>query len=470
MTSLPQFQDYPTHAAQLINAAVAAVNPAAAVNRYLQRNGRTLSIGHEKYELTDDSRVFLISIGKAAVPMALAAAEILDNALTNAIVVAKKTDRDWGLEIENAPFIIHHSSFKLFESGHPIPNEESVRAATAALDLATQTTDADLVIFLISGGASALLSQPLIPLTEWQQLTNALLASGCTINKLNCVRRQLDQVKGGGLASAYAPAACASLILSDVIGNPLADIGSGPTVFTNETPADALAILTQYQVEERLDTAVWERVTAVLHQIAETTPASSPRNQHLIIGDVGRAAAAALTKAAQLGFLAQILTTHLEGEAREIGKVVAALAKDTPAGRCLILGGETTVTLRGSGRGGRNQEQALAAAIALEGWPNRVIISFATDGEDGPTDAAGGIVTGETATEAAARHLNPTAYLKNNDSYTFFQRLEMIAEAEMEMEAGTETGSPHIRIGSTGTNVNDLLIILSYPTLRKNDA
>ncbi len=462
MTSLPQFQDYPTHAAQLIDAAVAAVNPATAVKRHLKRNGRTLIIGHETFELNADRRVFLISVGKAAVPMALAAAEILDDTLTNAILVAKKTDRDWGQEIESAPSLIHPSAFQLFQSGHPLPNEESVRAGTAVGDLLTQTTTNDIVLFLISGGASALLAQPLVPLDDWQRLTDALLASGCAIHELNCVRRQLDGVKGGGLARAAAPAACASLILSDVIGNPLAAIGSGPTVFTDETPADALAVLTRYEIERRLETAVWERITAALHTTPDTeTNPAPPRNQHLIIGDVGQAAAAALTKAAQLGFLAQILTTHLEGEAREVGKIAAALAKDAPAGRCLILGGETTVTLRGTGRGGRNQELALAAALALEGWPNRVILSFATDGEDGPTDAAGGIATGETTSLAAACHLNPAAYLDNNDSYAFFQQLEAGTKTEAETEMGSE--SHHICIGSTGTNVNDLLIILNYP-------
>ncbi len=464
MNQVLRFQDYPEHAAALIDAAVAAVEPGTAVSGNMQRDGRSLTIGHEIYNVTEPGRVILISVGKAAVPMALAAAEILGDTLTKALIVTKKSARNWGLEIESAPFIIHHSSFQIFESGHPVPNEASVQAGTAVLDLLTQTTGSDLVIFLISGGASALLAQPLVPLADWQRLTQALLASGCTIDELNCVRRQLDEVKGGGLARAAAPAACASLILSDVIGNSLAAIGSGPTVFTKETPAHALAVLKRYRIEERLETAVWQRILAALDTPPDANPTAPPHNQHLIIGDVGQAAAAAMTKAARLGFIAQILTTHLEGEAREIGKVAAALAKDAPPGRCLILGGETTVTLQGQGKGGRNQELALAAAIALEGWPDRAIISFATDGEDGPTDAAGGMVTGETAVFAASRQLNPTTHLDNNDSYTFFQQLETKIEAE-----AMSLPHHHIRIGPTGTNVNDLLIILTYPKQMRND-
>ncbi|MCP4424565.1 MAG: DUF4147 domain-containing protein [Chloroflexi bacterium] len=458
MSSSVQFQAYPVHAAQLIDAAIAAVDPATAVKRHLQRDGRTILVGTESYNLAEPGRVHLISVGKAAIPMALAAAEILGETLTAAILVAKKTARDWRLEIENSP--LDPQSSRLFEAGHPIPNDESVRAGTAVLNLLAQTTDDDLVLFLISGGASALLARPLIPLDDWRQLTGALLASGCAINELNCIRRQLDRVKGGGLARAAAPAACASLILSDVIGNPLAAIGSGPTVFTDETPADAQAVLTRYNIEEKLETAVNQRIIAALRtEIGTKIEIAQPRrNQHLIVGDLNQAAAAVMTKAAQLGFIAQILTTQLEGEAREVGKVAAALAKDAPAGRCFILGGETTVTLRGQGQGGRNQELALAAAIALEGCPDRVIISFATDGEDGPTDAAGGIVTGETAVLAAINQLNPIACLDNNDSYTFFQQLETEIEAEVE-----RIWRHHIKSGSTGTNVNDLVVILSYP-------
>jgi hydroxypyruvate reductase len=453
------FQEYPAHIEQLIKAALDAVNPSEAVKRHVQREGDSLIIGPESFTL-NQGRVYLVSVGKAAVPMGLAAAVILKNCVNSAIFVTKKSARDWSSEIEEAGFAIDPINFNFFLSGHPIPDEESVRAGTAVFDLLTQTTANDIVIFLISGGASALLAQPLIPLESWQQLTEALLASGCTINELNCVRRQLDCVKGGGLASAAAPAACATLILSDVIGSPLAAIGSGPTVYTEERSADALAILNRYNLEEKLETAVWQEVVTILETDSEPSD-KPPRNTHFIVGDLRHAADAVVTKAAQLGFIAETLTTRLEGEAREVGKVSAAIVKDLPMGRCLILGGETTVTLQGAGQGGRNQEMALSAAIALAGWPNRVIVCFATDGEDGPTDSAGSIATGETAVSAHRHQLYPEAFLGQNDSHTFFKQLDDLS--------GDEYPRHLIRTGSTGTNVNDLLILLHYPDIKQGD-
>lgn len=455
----PRFNEYAEHVQEIVAAALAAADPATAVQRYLQCDGRYLTIGPEIYTMTK-GQIYLISVGKAAVTMGLAAAEILGDRLTHAIFVAKKTDRDWVAEIEASSVNLQSPVFSLFQSGHPVSDAESVYAGTAVLDLLHQTTADDLVLFLISGGASALLAQPLLPLADWQALTNALLASGCTIAELNIVRRQLDTVKGGGLAHAAAPAACASLILSDVVGSPLEAIGSGPTVISDESPAsalaDALAVLHRYHLHETLAAAVWQNLAQQLEN-TPTSPLPKPsENQHYIIADVSQAASAALTKAAQLGFIAQILTTHLEGEAREAGRFAAALAKDNPPGQCLILGGETTVTLHGEGQGGRNQEVALAAAIALAGWPNRVVVSLATDGEDGPTDAAGAMVTGATAVTARHHHLNPVTFLQSNDSYAFFSELDT---------AVAENQPPHhIKIGATGTNVNDLIIILTYPT------
>ncbi|MCB9418549.1 MAG: DUF4147 domain-containing protein [Ardenticatenaceae bacterium] len=450
-----EFESYPEHVREIIAAALAAADPAAAVRRNLQSDGRYLTVGSEIYTM-NEGRVYLIGIGKAAVTMGLAAAQILDDKLAHAIFVAKKTDRDWLTEIESSSLSL--PTFTLFQSDHPVPDEESVRAGTAVLDLLYQTTADDLVIFLISGGASALLAQPLLPLADWQALTNALLASGCTIAELNTIRRQLDMVKGGGLARAAAPAACASLILSDVVGSPLEAIGSGPTVITNERPSDALAVLNRYRVQETLETAVWQNLVQQLEN-NQASPLPEPTdNQHTIIADVSHAAHAALTRAAQLGFIAQILTTHLEGEAREAGRFAASLAKDNPPGRCLILGGETTVTLHGNGQGGRNQELALSAAVALEDWPGRVVVSLATDGEDGPTDAAGAVVTGETAVTARQHQLDPIAYLQNNDSYAFFR--------ELDTAVANERPHHHLKIGATGTNVNDLVFILTYFTAK----
>jgi glycerate 2-kinase len=427
------FRDHQRHIDMLIQAALAAVEPGAAVRRFLQRDAHHLHVGNRTYELTQ-GRVFLIGAGKAAGPMAAAAAEILGDTLAAGVLITKH-----GFEQPHLP-----ASLLFFHAGHPIPDEAGIQATTAATTLVSQATAADLVLCLISGGASALLTQPVIPLTDWQQLVDALLASGCTIQELNCVRKQLDQVKGGGLAHLAAPATCASLILSDVIGNPLDIIGSGPTTANAQTPTDALVILHRYHLSDQLPPATWQQITAYLQQqTTERPPAISAHN--VIIGDVRQAAQAAAQAASKLGFATQVLTAQLEGEAREVGRVAAALAKDAPPNTCLILGGETTVRLKGNGRGGRNQEVALAAAIALDGQPNVVLASFSTDGDDGPTDAAGALVTGETAALARAHHLDPHDSLARNDSYPFFDQLGSL-----------------LRTGPTGTNVNDLVLILKY--------
>ena len=435
------------HVDALIGAALQAAEPDTAVRRFLRLDDGQLLAGDFAFAL-DGGRVFVVSIGKAAVPMAKAVVAVLGEDLADGIILTKKgaeVDQELGLPI--------------LEGGHPVPDEDSVSATTAVTEFVAQATVGDLIIFLISGGASALLTQPLISLTEWQQLTRALLASGCTINELNCVRRQLDRVKGGGLARMAAPATCLSLILSDVIGNPLADIGSGPTMLLDESPLDALAVLQRYGVAERLDTAVWQRIEALWQQ-PDLFPTKAVRSEHVIVGDVHSAATAVFTKATQLGFLAQVLTTRLEGEAREVGKFAAAIVQDMQPGHCMILGGETTVTVRGKGRGGRNLEVALAAAIALQGCPNRVIVTLATDGEDSMTGMAGAMVCGETAVWATQFDLNPAHFLANNDSYSFFEQLDGYLQKDVTL---ADTVPQHlIHTGSTGTNVNDLIIILAY--------
>lgn len=452
------FHDYRQHVQALVQAALQAADPAACVKRHLRRDGRILHIDDLSYRYDlQQGRVFLISSGKAAVPMALAAAEIIGDDLFSAAVITKKSARAWH-EIDDSAFKIDPGALVLREGGHPVSDEDSVQATAAALEGLQQTTAADLVLCLISGGTSALLTQPLISLDDWQALTAALLASGCTINELNGVRRQLDSVKGGGLARLAAPAACVGLILSDVVGNPLHDIGSGPTVFTAETAADARLVLQRYGIQKQLETVVWQRIEQALQeQNGEPQGDQETRQEsvhNLIVGDVRQAARAAWTRAAQLGFLAQILTARLQGEAREVGRVAAAIAKDLTPGHCLVMGGETTVTVRGEGRGGRNQELALSAAVALDGWPHVVVATLATDGEDGPTEAAGAMVTGETVTYARTHHLDPVSYLDNNDSYSFFQQLN---------REDTAAAGGLIQTGPTGTNVNDLLFILAYP-------
>jgi glycerate 2-kinase len=451
---MPDYAAYRAHVELLIEAALAAADPATAVFRHLQRQNQTLLLDqNETFDLTQ-GRLFLVSVGKAALPMLDAAAAIVGEALAAGIAVTKVIPADYWPA---------HPAIRVYRGSHPVSDEESVQATTAVYHFLQQTQANDLVLCLISGGASALLTQPRISLADWQALNQALLASGCPIHDFNIVRRQLDAVKGGGLSRWAAPARTVSLILSDVVGNPLEFIGSGPTVPGADTPADALQVLRQYGIEERVETAVWRRISEQLTVNSEqwtvnrrggsqTALFDDVLKNHFIIGDVRQAAAAALDKANELGFSTQLLTAHLEGEAREAGRLAAAIAKDAPPNHCFILGGETTVTLRGEGKGGRNLETALSAAAALDGWSHCAIASFATDGEDGPTDAAGAVVTGETAAHGRRHALNASEYLDHNDSYTYFQNLD-------EMKTAVAT---LLKTGPTGTNVNDLVIILTY--------
>lgn len=426
----------------LIDAALAAADPATAVSRHLHKNGRRLHVADVTHPL-DQGKLYLIGVGKASVPMAAAAAALLGDDLTAGVVITKRTAEQQEASLP--------ATLTRYEAAHPVSDESSIRATKAALDVLADTTADDLVLCLISGGTSALLTRPSLSLKVWQALNEALLASGCTINEFNCVRRQLDRVKGGGLAQAAAPARVVSLILSDVIGNPLPDIGSGPTVPTDESPADARAVLARYRIGQQLNVSAWEQIMHALRRSQDEEERPSPHN--VIVGDVRSAAEAAADAARQLGFDTQLLTARLEGEAREAGRFVTALAKDAAPGTCLLLGGETTVTLRGDGIGGRNLETALAAAIALDGWPQRAIASVATDGDDGPTQAAGAVVTGETVENGRSQSLDPIAYLENNDSYTYFQTLDDTLPDEQKCL---------IKTGLTGTNVNDLIFILRY--------
>jgi hydroxypyruvate reductase len=414
-----------------IAASLTAANPTYLLQSRIQLDENGLVLGQYRHApLT--GRIFLISVGKAAVAMSQPLLTLLDDRLTGGVIISKA---------EPSPANLPHK-VQFFQGGHPTPTEASVKAGAAVRRLLRDATADDLVICLISGGASALMTAPRISLDNWRALNNALLASGCAIHQFNAVRQQLDELKGGGLARLAAPAACVSLILSDVTGNPLALIGSGPTAPAAASPAEARAILTRYKIPQKLPPAVWQAVEAALPDKAAPPLPDSPRHYE-IIGDVNTAAQALATAVTASGYELRLLTVHLEGEAREVGKLAAALAKGLSPGQALILGGETTVTLRGDGRGGRNQELALSAAIGLEGCSDRLILTLATDGEDGPTPAAGAWVTGETVSRAREMGVEAAIYLDNNDSYAFFAQVGGLLE-----------------FGPTGTNVNDLLLIL----------
>jgi glycerate 2-kinase len=439
--------------AEVLAAALEAADPAAAVRRYLRRDGATLHVGDQTYTLNGSGRVSLVSVGKAGTAMTAAATSVLGDVLTRGVVVVK-----------DAPAAPIDPRLDLHIAGHPVPDDSSVVAAQAVADLIAATTDADLVLALISGGGSALITLPVpgVTLTDLQQLTRALLACGAPINAINTLRKHLDQVKGGGMARMAAPAQIVTLILSDVVGSPLDVIASGPTVPDASSFADAWAILERYDLVAQTPAAIRAHLEAgVGGAVADTPKPGDPLFQHvqnLLIGSNVQAAQAARTAAEAAGMNTLLLTTFLEGEARVAGQLLAAVAREivtsgnpVAAPACVIAGGETTVTLRGTGRGGRNQELALAAALALDGLPDVAVVALATDGGDGPTDAAGAVASGSTLARAEALGLDAAAHLAANNAYPFFAALGDL-----------------LLPGPTGTNVNDLAFIFVGPQARQS--
>jgi hydroxypyruvate reductase len=449
---------------RILAAALAAVDPAAAVGRFLRREGDQLYVGERVYDLADYQRVFIVGAGKAGTPMARAAALTLGDRLAEGVVVVKgytETQRHEDREIEDtlAPLFISLSPGLLVcEAGHPIPDERGVAGARRMAELLAQATEHDLVIALISGGGSALLTLPApgISLADMQSLTAALLACGAGINEINTLRKHLDQVKGGGLALLAHPATLVTLILSDVVGNPLDVIGSGPTVPDPTTFDDAYAVLERYDIVGKTPAPILGYLgrgrAGEIEETLKPDDARFERVQNLIVASNAQAADAALEAARAEGFNTLLLTTYLQGEAREVGRALAAVARELAAsGRplprpaCVVAGGETTVTLRGSGRGGLNQARARAAAADLAGLHDVALVALATDGGDGPTDAAGAIATGATIARARELALDPAAHLARNDAYPFFMALDDL-----------------LRPGPTQTNVNDLAFVFTF--------
>ncbi len=431
-----------TFAAELIRVALRAADPAEAIRRCVTPVPGGVTIAGRAYHLASYRRVQVIAFGKAAGPMAAALFDLLPAAVTGLMVLPAGT----------APTT---TMLPIIEAGHPLPNAGSAAAGQAVFDLLADSRAGDLVICLISGGGSALLTHPApgIRLADLQAATNLLLRSGATIDELNAVRKHLDRVKGGGLVRAAGGADVVSLILSDVVGDPLDVIASGPTVADPSTYAEALEVLARFGLLDVVPGAVTAHLRAGQRgELPETLKPGDPhlsRVQHVIVGSLRLAAEAVANAAVASGWHTLLLTTTLEGEAREVARVAAAVAKEVvrdgrpvPRPACLVWGGETTVTVRGTGRGGRNQELALAAALALDGWPAGVL-ALATDGVDGPTDAAGAWADGTTVSRARVKGLDARQHLAANDAYSFFAALGDL-----------------VSTGPTGTNVNDLLVVL----------
>jgi len=443
----PQERKARSDALSILAAAVNAAEPGAAVKKAVDVRGGKIRVSGGALEISKFRAIKLLAFGKAAEPMARALSEIVEI--------------DEGLVITNAPtrheFPIPHSEIRnlqstiyILQSSHPVPDESSARAGEEAMALVRRCKKGDLLFALISGGGSAMLEAPAVPLANLKATTRLLLASGCGIKEMNAVRKHLSNIKGGRLAAAAAARGCTviSLIISDVIGDSVDAIASGPTAPDPTTFCDAVRIAKARDVWSKLPAAVKGHLSNGAQGKIPETPKPCDKifdNVHnFVIAGNHTACEAAAAKAKELGYSAHILTTELSGEAREAGAILAKAALKAKTRTAIICGGETTVTLRGAGKGGRNQETVLAAAPVIAG-KNIVFASMGTDGIDGPTDAAGAICDGSTMRRAAKLGMAPEKFLKNNDSYNFFAPLGDL-----------------IITGPTGTNVMDIVVLIRF--------
>ena len=390
------------------------------------------------------ARVVVVGAGKASGAMAAAAEEAWGERVAEGLVVVKDGN------------LVPTRRIRLVEAGHPVPDERGAQAARDILALVKRAGADDLVLVLVSGGASALTPAPAAPITlaDKQAVTRLLLAAGADINQLNAVRKHCSVFKGGQLARAAAPARVSALLLSDVIGDPPDVIGSGPTAPDASTFREALAILARFELTSSAPPSVRERLErGAAGEVSETPKPDDPifdRVTNVVIGDNQLVVNAAAARAAALGFAPHVLTRSLHGEARDVARDLVALGREIAGGRgpiaapaCVIAGGETTVTVRGQGTGGRCQEFALAAALELEGHPHMLVLAAGTDGTDGPTDAAGAIADADTARRARHQHLDPRIHLDTNNSNPIFAKLGDL-----------------VVTGPTNTNLQDLYLIL----------
>jgi glycerate-2-kinase len=425
------------------------VDPYRAVAKAFRIENDRLFAGGGVYDLSVFDRVMVVGAGKAAASMAAAVEDALGDRIDRGLVVVKYGHAGKLRMIEQV------------EAAHPVPDEAGVQGTLRILELVRRTDEKTLVLCLLSGGGSSLLVAPHrgITLKDKQRTTELLLKAGATIDELNTVRKHLSAVKGGRLAQIAHPATVLTLILSDVIGDRLDVIASGPTTSDSSTFSDALQVIERYRLKAELPPEViafLERGMA--GQEPETARSTDPcflRTRNAIVGSSAQALAAVREKAASLGWWPEIVTAELQGDARGAARMLArravAALDEMKQGerRCILSGGETTVVVRGTGKGGRNQELALAFALEIAGVNGITLLSAGTDGTDGPTDAAGAMVDGSTIPGARNMGIHPEVYLGNNDSYAFFQRLDA--------QSGEQH---HLKTGPTGTNVMDIQIIL----------
>jgi glycerate 2-kinase len=431
-------------AEKIFRAALKAVDPIEAVFRYVKMVDGALQVGERRFEFKDYDRILVVGAGKAGAPMARALEDLLGDRISDGVIVVK--------EGHSLPL----QYVRIHEAGHPVPDERGIRGAEDILSLVSTAGERDLVLCVISGGGSALLVAPAegVSLEDKQEVTRLLLACGADIHEINTVRKHLSRAKGGWLARFAHPATVVTLILSDVIGDDLNVIGSGPTVPDPSTFADAEGVFKKYDIWQRVPSSVKERIQQGLKGDLQDTPKPGDiafqRCCSELVGTNIQALIAASKEAERQGYRPLILSSTVEGEAREVVKVLTAIAKEArssqnplPPPACILCGGETTVTLQGDGKGGRNQEFVLAAALIIDGMENVVVLSAGTDGTDGPTDAAGAIADGTTVTRARAKGLDPLKYLRRNDAYHFLQTLGDL-----------------VITGPTRTNVMDVYMVL----------
>jgi glycerate-2-kinase len=431
--------------ARLIRVGFTAVSPERAVYRAVVRRGSLLTVGRKTYRLLPHHRLIVLGAGKAAARMAAAVERRLGPYLTDGLVTTGY-----------ARTLPRTKRIRVIQAGHPVPDRAGMRAAARMLDMIEGLSPRDLVLVLLSGGASSLLPVPAQGLTldHLRVVTNRLLRSGAPIQEVNAVRKHLSAVSGGRLAAATR-ARLITLVLSDVIGDDLGAIGSGPTAPDASTYRDVCDILRRRGIWRELPASVRAHLAAGLRGQREETPKpGSPifrRVRHLVIGNNRAAILAVAQTARRAGLAVSIHRAPLVGDVRAAARTLASAlvhglrSRKVPRRpRCVIAGGEPTIRVTGNGRGGRAQECALRCASLLAGSPNLWLAAFGTDGVDGPTDAAGAIVTGATLTKARRRRINAAGALRRHDSYTFFKQV-----------------GGHILTGPTGTNVNDLFIGLA---------
>ena len=432
------------HAGEIFQAGLQAADPQDAIHRHCRRRQNRLEIGDKTYDLDAISRLMVVGAGKAAASMAQTMEDILGDRISDGLICVK-----YG----------HTCRLKrigTMEAGHPLPDANGTTASRRIFSMVRSATEKDLVIVLLSGGGSALLPSPPegVSLAEKQTVSRLLIASGATIHEINAVRKHLSTIKGGRLAQASAPASTVSLILSDVVGDDLDVIASGPTVPDASTYEECRMIIERYNLSARLPQSVSTHIRrGTAGQVPESPKPADPNWRHvqnMIIGNNFQALAAAGQKAESLGYHTLILSSRLEGETRVVARVHGAMAREIlatgnplAAPACLLSGGETTVTIKGTGLGGRNQEFALAAALDIDGAEHAVVLSAGTDGTDGPTDAAGALADHTTVRRASSAGLDIRRHLDNNDAYPLFQRLGDL-----------------LITGPTRTNVMDLRVIL----------